>query len=82
MSKYGVFFWSVFSRIWTKYEDLLRNSLYSVQIRKNTDQKKPRIWTLFNTLCLFFWRFQRVLKWNIDLKRVKDILQITISLPI
>ena len=31
------FFWSVFSRIRTEYGE----------IRENTDQKKPRIWTLF-----------------------------------
>ena len=41
------FFWSVFSRIWTEYEDLRSNSQYSVRIRDNTDQKKLRIWTLF-----------------------------------
>ena len=28
---------SVFSRIWTEYRDLLRKSLYSVQMRENTD---------------------------------------------
>ena len=33
------FFCSAFSRIWTKYRDLWSKSLYSVQIRKNTDQK-------------------------------------------
>ena len=37
------FFWSVFSRIWTEYEDLLRKSPYSVQIRQNSKQKKLRI---------------------------------------
>ena len=41
------FFWSVFSCIWTEYGDLLRKSLYSVQIQENADQKKLRIWTLF-----------------------------------
>ena len=39
MSKYGVFFWSVFSHIWTEYGDLRRKSPYSAQIRENTDQK-------------------------------------------
>ena len=38
------FFWSVFSRIRTKYGEIRRKSLYSVRIRENTDQKK--------TLCL------------------------------
>ena len=40
-------FWSVFSCIRTKYEDLRSKSPYSVQIQENTDQKKLRIWTLF-----------------------------------
>ena len=33
------FFWSVFSRIWTEYGDLLYISPYSVQMRENKDQK-------------------------------------------
>ena len=47
MSKYGVFFWPVFSCIRTKYRDLLGKSLYLVWMQENTDQKKLRIWTLF-----------------------------------
>ena len=41
------FFWSVFSCIQIEFEDLLHKSLYCVQIQENTDQKKLRIWTLF-----------------------------------
>ena len=41
------FFWSVFSWIRTEYEEILRISQYSARIRKSTDQKKLRIWTLF-----------------------------------
>ena len=41
------FFWSVFSRIWTEYGEILRNSQYSVQMRENIDQNKLSIWTLF-----------------------------------
>ena len=41
------FFWSVFSRIWTEYRDLLSKSQYSVKIQENTDQRKLFIWTLF-----------------------------------
>ena len=33
------FFWSVFSRIWSEYGDLLLKSAYSVQVRENKDQK-------------------------------------------
>ena len=47
MSKYGVFFWPVFSCIRTKYRDLLGKSLYLVWMQENMDQKKLRIWTLF-----------------------------------
>ena len=34
------FFWSLFFRIWTGYGESQNKSLYSVQIRENTDQKK------------------------------------------
>ena len=55
MSKYGVFFWSVFSSIWTEYGNLLGKSPYSFRIQENTDQtdqiqiqtKKLPIWKLF-----------------------------------
>ena len=40
-------FWSVLSRIWTEYGDLIRKSQYLVRIQGNTDQKKLRIFTLF-----------------------------------
>ena len=41
------FFWSVFSRIRTEYGEIDFISPYSVRMRENTDQKKPRIWTIF-----------------------------------
>ena len=41
------FLWSVFSRIWTEYEEIFCISPYSVRMRKNTEQGKLRIWTLF-----------------------------------
>ena len=41
------FFWSVSSCIWTEYVKLRSESLYSVQIQENTEQKKLRIWRLF-----------------------------------
>ena len=31
--------WSVFSRIWTEYEEILRISSYLVRMRENTDQE-------------------------------------------
>ena len=40
-------FWSVFSCIRTECGDLPRKYPHSVRIQENTDQKKPRIWTLF-----------------------------------
>ena len=51
VSKYGGFFWSVISCIWTEYGDLRSKSSYSVCIQENTDQKKLCISTLF-TQCL------------------------------
>ena len=42
---------SVFSRIWTEYEEMLRISPYSVRMRENTNQKLLHIWTLF-TQCI------------------------------
>ena len=36
-------FWSVFSRTWTEYGEILRISPYSVRMRENTDQKILRI---------------------------------------
>ena len=33
------FFWTAFSRIWTKYGEILHISPYSVRMRENTDQK-------------------------------------------
>ena len=35
---YSELFWSVFCRIWTEYEEILRISSYSVRIRENADQ--------------------------------------------
>ena len=36
---YSEFFWSVFPRIWTGYEEIRSISPYSVKTRENTDQK-------------------------------------------
>ena len=38
---YSELFWSVLSRIRTEYEEILRISSYSFQMRENTDQNKP-----------------------------------------
>ena len=72
------FFWSVFSRIRTKYGEILRICPYSVRIRENTDQKKLRIWTLF-THCMLMkksalksihgcisYRKQNLNAWNVN----------------
>ena len=34
------FFWSVFSRIWTEYREILRIAQYSVQMQENTNAGK------------------------------------------
>ena len=57
------FSWSVFSRIQTKYVDLLRESPYSVRLRGNTDQKNFRSWTLFTEL-VFRLQFENYSKDN------------------
>ena len=53
------FFWYVFSRIRTEYEEILRISSYSFRMRENTDQKKLRIWLmlLHNMInfCISIW---------------------------
>ena len=36
---YSEFSWSVFSRIWTGYGEILRISSYSVRMQENTEQK-------------------------------------------
>ena len=67
------FFWSVLPCIQAEYEDLLRKSPYSFQIRESTDQKKLRIWALFTQSvrpCVrrFSWNpltsFSRYCAWN------------------
>ena len=45
------FFWSLFSRILTEYEEIQSTFPYSVRMRENSDQKKLRIWKHF-TQCL------------------------------
>ena len=49
--RYSEFFWSVFSRIWTEYWEIVRISPYSVEMRENTDQKTLNTDT-FHELCV------------------------------
>ena len=44
-------FWSVFSRIWTEYREILRISPYSVRMRENTGQKNSEYGNF--TQCIF-----------------------------
>ena len=46
------FFWSVFSCIWTEYENLRSKSPYLVQIQENRHQKNLR----FRKLFTLFWQ--------------------------
>ena len=39
---YSELFWSGFSRIWTKYGEVLRVSLYSVRMWENTDHNNSK----------------------------------------
>ena len=36
---YFEFFWSIFSRIWTEYKEMLRISPYSVQVQENWNKQ-------------------------------------------
>ena len=40
---YSEILWSVFSRIRTEYEDLLRKSPYSVRMREKIDRETPNV---------------------------------------
>ena len=44
---YSEFFWSTFSRIRTKYQDLQSKYQYSIRMRKNADQKTPNTDTFY-----------------------------------
>ena len=44
------FFWSVFSRIWTKYGKIQSISPYSVRMRENIDQKKTPYMDTFHAV--------------------------------
>ena len=47
------FFWSVFSCIWTEYEDLLRIFPYLVRMRENADQKSSKHEYFSRSVCLY-----------------------------
>ena len=49
---YSEFFWSAFFRIWTEFGDLLSDSLYSVQVWENMDQKNSEYGTFY---AVFIW---------------------------
>ena len=36
---YSEFFWSIYSRIWAEYKEILSIYSYSVQMRENMDQR-------------------------------------------
>ena len=66
------FFWSVFSRIWTEYGDLHRKYPYSVQMRKNTDQKNYLLGQFLRRFRLAYTNFH----WNsgFPIQKWDDIL--------
>ena len=39
---YSEFLWSVFSHIWTEYGEIRSNSLYSVRMWENANQKNSK----------------------------------------
>ena len=70
------FFWSLFSCIWTRYEDLLRKFPYSVRIQENTDQTKLSIWTLL-TKCRSA-RMDNFRSWNLRRIRPEEFCKKTV----
>ena len=58
---YSGFFWSVFSRIWTEYEEIIRISPHLVQMRENTDQKNSEYGHFFTQCITRFLRMLNVL---------------------
>ena len=51
---YSEFFWSVFSHIWNEYGKIRSISLYSVQMRENTDQKNSEHGHFSRSVCKKF----------------------------
>ena len=44
-------FWSVFSRIWTEYEEILRISPYLVRVEENADQNNSEYGHILRSDC-------------------------------
>ena len=81
-----ILFWSVFSCIWTEYEDLRSKSMYLVRIQENTNQKKLRIWTFFmqwlgNNMQLNwrYFEFSALIKLTLRMPRKKIHLKIKLK---
>ena len=47
------FFWSLYSRIWTDYSDLLRIFPYSLRVRENAEQKSSEHEYFSRSVCLY-----------------------------
>ena len=54
----AIFFWPVFSCIWTEYGDLLHKSHYSVKLQENTNKKKSLFGDFSCGECLNEYIFQ------------------------
>ena len=53
--RYSELFWSIFSRIYTEYEEMRIISPYLVRMRENTDQNNSEYWHILrsdNVCCL------------------------------
>ena len=53
---YSELFWSVFSRIRTEHEEILRMSPYSVRMQENTDQNNFEYRHFLRSVWLIFFR--------------------------
>ena len=54
-------FWSFFSLIRTEFREILRISLYSVRMRKNTDQNNSEYWHFLRNGCVLIFHLTQIL---------------------
>ena len=60
--RYSELFWSVFYRIWTECEEILRISPYSVRMQENVDQNNSKYgYCLRSDFCVYIWEVTVIL---------------------
>ena len=78
---YSEFFWSVSSRIWTKYGEILCVSPYSVRMRKNTDQnnseyghfsRSEMYWSVFSRIQTDYGEIRNTSQYSVRMRENTD----------